>query len=89
MEALGIESDVKVGKVEPFRVGGLSILALVGTPCTITRGFLAGVRCLRERTTSTPLLKVDRANINIVIQKNDVAKASGCTARCLSVRCAV
>ncbi len=81
LEALNeeFESDVKVGKVEPFRVErGLSILALVGDAMhhhtgLSGRAFNAlgknGINIYAIAQGST------ERNISIVIQKSDVAKA--------------
>ena len=81
LEALNeeFESDVKVGKVEPFRVErGLSILALVGDAMHHHTGLSGrafdalgknGINIYAIAQGST------ERNISIVIQKNDVAKA--------------
>ena len=81
LEALNeeFESDVKVGKVEPFRVErGLSILALVGDAMHHHTGLSGrafdalgknGINIYAIAQGST------ERNISIVIQKSDVAKA--------------
>ena len=80
LEALNeeFESDVKVGKVEPFRVErGLSILALVGDAMHHHTGFLAAFNALGKNGINIYAIAQGSTerNISIVIQKSDVAKA--------------
>jgi len=85
------ESDLAVGKVEPFRVEtGLSILALVGTPCIITQAFQDELLMLWVKMEST-FLPLPRDRRNATSASSFATKMwpkhfAHCTVPCLSVK---